>query len=157
MKFSSALLFTAIASAIALPSEVEERESKKIHPLSYKSCGDLNDVLQVESLTLDPNPLEHGKNSIIANGTLTEDITEGTMISVRVKAGALTVYHKELDLCDLAKSKSDITCPIKAGPINIEKEFEIPKNIPHTNLKIALSGTTADGGQLTCYNIAVGI
>lgn len=74
---------------------------------------------------------QSGKNSIIANGTLTEDITEGTMISVRVKAGALTVYHKELDLCDLAKSKSDITCPIKAGPINIEKEFEIPKNIPH--------------------------
>lgn len=59
MKFSSAILFTAITGAIALPAEVEEREVLevlKIHPLTYKTCGTASDILQVDSLTLDHNP-----------------------------------------------------------------------------------------------------
>ncbi|QDS77674.1 hypothetical protein FKW77_003381 [Venturia effusa] len=157
MRFSSALLFTAITSAIALPTEVEEREVNKVHPLTYKSCGSTSDVLHVDSITLDHNPPIHGSNTIKVSGNLREAVTEGTKIAIRVKAGFLTVYHKELDLCDLAKSKMGMSCPIPAGQLDIKKEFEIPKRIPHANVKVALSGKLPNGKRLTCYNMDVGV
>ncbi|TID18027.1 phosphatidylglycerol/phosphatidylinositol transfer protein precursor [Venturia nashicola] len=157
MRFSSALIFTAITGAIALPAEVEQREVKKVQPMSYTSCGSLNDVLQVDSLTLDPNPAQQGNNTLKISGTLLEDVTEGAKITVKVKAGILTFFHKELDVCDLADMKSDLECPIKAGPFEIAKDFEIPSGLPHIDFKIDLSGTTADNKTLTCYSIDVGI
>jgi hypothetical protein len=112
-----------------------------------------------------------GKNTIKVAGTLLSNVNLGTKIEIRAKVDFMTVYHETMDLCDLAKSKMGISCPIKAGPFKVEKEFEIPARIPHVRepfypilgraltettqakINVALTGKTKEGKQLTCYNI----
>ena len=67
--------------------------------------------------------------TIEAIGTLKKDIEEGAKVLLQVKYGLIRLVNTEADLCKQV-SNVDLECPIKAGPIKLTKDIELPKEIP---------------------------
>ena len=53
-----------------------------------------------------------------------ENVTAG-QIAVQVKYGIITIFHKELDLCDIAK-QAGIPCPVANGKHTLKMTESVP-------------------------------
>jgi hypothetical protein len=67
--------------------------------------------------------------SIVANGTLSQQVEEGAKVNLQVKYGLIRLIHQETDLCDQVKNV-DLECPLEKGDRDITKDVDIPKQVP---------------------------
>ena len=67
--------------------------------------------------------------SIKATGTVDEQIEEGAYLKVQVKYGMITLVRTQLDFCEQTE-KADLKCPIKKGALEVNKDVDIPKEVP---------------------------
>jgi hypothetical protein len=106
---------------------------------SFMSCASPDDLLQLGTAVVSPNPIIKGQPSTITiSGTLKEPIQHGTTIRDTFKYGFLTVKDETLDLCQ-ETLKEGRECSVDAGPWNQTKHFTIPSWSPGVHCIIRAS------------------
>jgi len=124
------------------------------NPLYYCSAAD-DDILKIETVDLDPNPPQAGKELVItAAGNLTQNITDGAKIHLQVKYGLITLINQEADLCDQVKNV-DLECPLKEGETQLSKEVALPREIPPGKYTVLADVFTKTGEKITCLTATV--
>ncbi|VEU19361.1 DEKNAAC100006 [Brettanomyces naardenensis] len=112
--------------------------------------ADYSQILSLDSVRMDPVPPERGQNlTIIAIGTLSEAIEEGSYVDVDVNYGYIKLIHTTYDLCDELPNV-DLQCPIKKGPHTIEKEVAIPNEVPPGKYVVIARAYTKNDDLITC-------
>ena len=97
---------------------------------SIHSCGVLGDVLNLTYLEIMPDPPVRGMSlNVKLNGTLSEDIVKGSKAHVKAKLGFIQLVDQDFDLCDQIKNVGE-ECPLRKGPISVDKNFDIPQELP---------------------------
>ncbi|KAL8941624.1 MAG: hypothetical protein Q9216_002126 [Gyalolechia sp. 2 TL-2023] len=118
------------------------------NPLEF--CSDPNEfILTIDSVDLDPNPPEKGKNlQIKATGNFTEQVEQDAYINLSVKYGLITLVNTKADLCEQMK-QVDETCPL-SGAKDFTKEVALPKEIPPGTYHVLADVYTKDDKKITC-------
>ncbi|KAK3644616.1 Phosphatidylglycerol/phosphatidylinositol transfer protein [Elasticomyces elasticus] len=129
------------------------------NPLHH--CEDpKDDILTLESVDLSPNPpkatYRSGQTlSVSAKGILTSDIEDGAKIHLSVKYGLITIIRQTSDLCELV-SKVDLECPLHKGKeTNLNKDVELPKEIPPGKYTVEANVVDKDEKKITCLKATV--
>ncbi|CAO3622561.1 unnamed protein product [Mucor hiemalis] len=95
-----------------------------------KNCGDANDLLTIDYVTLNPDPPVKGQDlTIDFKGTLSETVPNGTVVEIIVKYGVVKLIQKKFDFCDKIQ-EVDEKCPIPEGDLTFNKVVALPKEIP---------------------------
>jgi hypothetical protein len=136
----SVLLFAASALAVAQV------------PIPYDNCGGASDHIKVSSATASVWPPVPGQQVTISlQGALNELLTGGSYI-VQVSFDGFPIVNQQGFLKDLP----NITWPIQAGPINIQKTVTVPTIVPAgSNVVVNVSALDQNGQSLVCFGIAV--
>lgn len=124
------------------------------NPLQH--CQDPEgDILELEEVDLDPNPPSPGKTlTITATGKLNQKVEKGAKIHLQVKYGLITIIKQTADLCDTIKNV-DLKCPLDKGDIEIEKDVDLPKQIPPGKYNVIADVYTKDEDKITCLTASV--
>ena len=108
------------------------------------------DLIVIDKLVISPNPPERGQNlTILASGSVKEDIKAGAYVQVEVKYGFITLIKTKLDLCEQTE-KVDLSCPIEEGTITLERTVELPREIPPGKYTVKAAVFTDDDRPITC-------
>lgn len=84
---------------------------------------------RIDYINLNPDPPQKGETlTIDFKGVLSEEVPEGTVAEVTVKFGVVQLIKKKFDLCKEIKN-IDEECPIPAGPLELTKSVDLPKEI----------------------------
>lgn len=111
--------------------------------------------LDIESVTLDPNPPVPGANlTIKASGVLETDVVDGAYVDIVVNYGFITLVRRTFDLCELLP-EVDMECPVEKGFLSVTREVEIPDGIPPGEYSIHAEAYTVGDDLLTCLNAVV--
>jgi hypothetical protein len=74
--------------------------------------------------------VSRGENlTIVATGTLKEDIEEGAEATVEIKYGYVRLPPQKIDICESIRALNK-TCPIKKGDIEISTVVKLPDQVP---------------------------
>ncbi|TPX39739.1 hypothetical protein SeLEV6574_g07012 [Synchytrium endobioticum] len=120
---------------------------------SASLCATDNDIFEVESITLTPDPPQKGQPLVIeARGTLKEDVVAGAIADVRVKLGLIKLFEQRLDICEQIK-QIDLECPIQKGYHVIERSIQVPNELPTGKYTVHINGSNADARPITCVNV----
>lgn len=124
------------------------------NPLQH--CADPEgDILELEEVDLDPNPPKPGKKlTITATGHLNQKVEKGAKIHLQVKYGLITIIKQTADLCDTIKNV-DLKCPLDEGDVEIEKDVDLPKQIPPGKYNVIADVYTKDEEKVTCLTATV--
>lgn len=124
------------------------------NPLQH--CQDPeDDILDLEEVDLDPNPPAPGKKlTITATGHLNQKVEKGAKIHLQVKYGLITIIKQTADLCDTIKNV-DLKCPLDEGDVEIEKDVDLPKQIPPGKYNVIADVYTKDEEKITCLTATV--
>jgi len=168
MRFATALTLGSAAvttvSAFVAPwgnsfsiADVQEGPVKPQASWNFVDCGLPTDVIQIESLTISPDPPEPGKNlTVTVSATATERIEKGATADVTVKIGLVKLLTKTLDICDEAeKANADIQCPVEEGHHTVVQTVALPKEIPPAKFLVSVRAYTVDEDDLACADILV--
>ncbi|KAJ5172726.1 MD-2-related lipid-recognition [Penicillium capsulatum] len=164
MKFLSAvtlLLATPLVSAASFPSFFDPSQARirvdptqdfpvaGENPLSF--CANPADhLLEIDRVDLSPNPPKPGTTlNIKASGVLKETVEKGATVNLEVKWGLITLVKQTVDLCDQIKNV-DLTCPLENGDLVLEKQVDLPKQIPPGKYSVLADVYTKDQKQVTC-------
>ncbi|RKF61660.1 Phosphatidylglycerol/phosphatidylinositol transfer protein [Erysiphe neolycopersici] len=124
---------------------------------NFKHCSeDFNDdVLQLDSIDLTPIVPKKGEILLIkARGKLLQQIVKGAYVRVKVSYGLITLYQRDIDLCEEI-SNLHLTCPLEKGTFTIEKKVELPSSIPPGTFKVIADAYTNDDMKLVCLTTSV--
>ena len=115
-------------------------------------CNTSLTPLIVHSYSLQPDDIHSNENvTLKINSTLPEAVSNGT-IHIEAKVRIVPVYDKTLDLCTEV-SKTNMSCPLKAGPYDFDETLEIP-NIPvHGKVTATVTIDDQNSTQLLCMKI----
>ncbi|QPG77003.1 Phosphatidylglycerol/phosphatidylinositol transfer protein [Brettanomyces nanus] len=165
------LLFAVVAYAFSVQHLLDGSPQTLSEPIPGESplelCdADISQLLTLSSVRMDPVPPERGQNlTISAVGTLSKLVESGAYVDVDVSYGYIKIIHQTYDLCD-ELPQVDMTCPLKRGYYKIEKEVEIPKEVPPGKYLVVARAYTKDDELITCltgeaefppYNIVSGL
>ncbi|KAF1987503.1 hypothetical protein K402DRAFT_392766 [Aulographum hederae CBS 113979] len=153
----------AAALALADPSifgaqqQVHLSDDLKVpgdNPLYY--CSDpRDDIIQIKSVDLDPNPPKPGAPlSITASGNITKEIEAGAKVHLQVKYGVITLINREADLCDQV-GNVDLACPLKKDEMKLTKDVSLPNEIPPGRYTVLADVFTKDKEKITCLHATV--
>ncbi|KAK4226350.1 putative Phosphatidylglycerol/phosphatidylinositol transfer protein precursor [Podospora fimiseda] len=125
------------------------------NPLKYCDADRGDDIIDIEKVTLTPNPPEAGTTLVIeATGTVKEDIEEGAYVMLQVKYGYIRLINTQADLCKEMKNV-EMECPIEKGKITITKSVELPKEIPPGKYTVLADVFSKDDDHITCLTAVV--
>ncbi|KAJ3193771.1 Phosphatidylglycerol/phosphatidylinositol transfer protein, partial [Irineochytrium annulatum] len=97
---------------------------------SVTSCGTEEDIFQPTRIELIPDPPKRGASlTVIVEGDLTEDVTEGAHAYVQVKLGVIKLVDKRMELCDEI-GEIGRECPVEKGRQEIEHTVDVPREVP---------------------------
>jgi len=164
MKFAVTLVSLSLATAFANPlsllggnSQVHLNDELSVpgeNPLDFCSSP-ADDILQIFSVDLTPNPPEAGKTlNIVASGNLTQKVEKGAKVHLQVKYGLITLINQQADLCDQV-GNVDLECPLEKGPLKLSKDVDLPKEIPSGRYNVLADVFTDSGDKITCLTAAV--
>jgi hypothetical protein len=106
-----------------------DRLGRPLSP-SLFDCSNDNGSLHIEYVELDPEPPKAGRKLLIrARGTFDSEVNVGSTALVTVKYGVIQIIKKEFNLCEEIKN-ADLSCPLGPGTVTVEKEVELPREIP---------------------------
>ena len=89
------------------------------------------------------------KLTIQGKGDFTKRVTSGK-VHTQVLFGIIPIVNRQDDLCS-AVGEIDLHCPLD-GKQNIQKEFDIPKEIPPGNYVLRVDAIDQDNGKVTCIS-----
>jgi len=113
------------------------------------------DILQIKSVDILPNPPEAGVTlTIVAEGYAKKTIKEGAYVLLQLKWGLIRLINTKADLCEQIKNV-DIECPIEEGKISIQKDIQLPKEIPPGKYTITADVYSVDDEPITCLTAVV--
>jgi len=119
-------------------------------PLELCPKDHSDDIIQIESVDLLPNPPQAGKTlDITAVGTVREPIEEGAYVVLQVKYGVIRLISTKADLCEQIKNV-DLECPIDQGRLSITKSVELPREIPPGKYPVLADVYSIDDKPITC-------
>lgn len=81
-------------------------------------------------------------------------MTKGAKLHLQVKYGLITIIKQTADFCETVK-KADLKCPIEKGDITLEKDVELPKQIPPGKYSVIADVETKDEDRVTCLTATV--
>jgi hypothetical protein len=136
-------------------SPIQDTESFPVpgdNPLLH-CANPAGDILSIESVDLFPNPPVAGQTlTIKANGTVHETIEQGTTVLLDVKwNNVITLIHQTVDFCEQIKNV-DLECPLEKGFMELEKQVEMPSQIPKGTFSILADVLTLDKDKVTCLH-----
>jgi len=100
LSFSSFVVAIPLDNQVVLPDDKLLDEKKR---WNYSVCGDSNDIIQIQSIEVTPDPPQAGKDlTVNVKAITTERIEEGAYAMVTVKLGRIKILTKEFDLCEEA-------------------------------------------------------
>ncbi|EFA83724.1 hypothetical protein PPL_02791 [Heterostelium album PN500] len=116
----------------------------------WSNCGNPNDIFQISSVSIVPDPPAKGKDlTVTIGGSLSETLTGGNA-HVSVKYGFITILNKDEPIC---QTNSPIPCPIEAGPLSKTFTAAIPSNTPSGSYKANIVITDQNKSQIACINV----
>ncbi|KAL7423150.1 Phosphatidylglycerol/phosphatidylinositol transfer protein [Cryptotrichosporon argae] len=124
---------------------------------SYVDCGTAEDVVQLKSIKVSPDPPKPGANlTVYVEGDVLQPIEEGAYADVTVKLGLIKLLQKRFDVCEEARNaNASVQCPVAPGPYAVEQTVELPKEIPKAKFAVQVRGFTADEDDLLCLDLYV--
>ncbi|KAL5119208.1 Phosphatidylglycerol/phosphatidylinositol transfer protein [Pleosporales sp. CAS-2024a] len=124
------------------------------NPLYF--CGDpADDILEIESADIDPNPPTPGqKLSIKAKGNFKDKVEQGFKMHLQVKYGLITLINQEADGCDTI-GKADLECPLDKGEMTLTKDVDLPREIPPGTYTVLADVYTEQGDKITCLTAKI--
>lgn len=112
-------------------------------------------LLDLQSVVIDPNPPQKGANlTFVASGFLSQDIEDGAYVEVDVRYGFIRLIHQTFDLCEEI-TNVDLECPVKKGEQTIQKQVEIPEEVPPGKYLVNARAYTSDNVLITCLSALV--
>ncbi|CAI6014497.1 hypothetical protein V2G26_019452 [Clonostachys chloroleuca] len=166
MKFSA----VACLSALAAPGLSASIGVSKLHDFmpatgSLKVPGESpaefchvdrdGDLVQVQLLSTDPNPVKAGKQvSVKATLDIKRAVTKGSYVKVVIKYGLIQLISTTADLCEQV-SNAGIKCPIEAGKHQISFQADMPSIIPPGTYNVFADAYGEDDEHLTCMRATV--
>ncbi|KAI0132560.1 ml domain-containing protein [Xylariales sp. AK1849] len=125
------------------------------NPLTYCQEEHKNDIVEISSVDLLPNPPEAGSELVIrAAGTVFETIEDGAYINLVVKYGLIRLVNTKADLCEQME-KADMKCPIEKGVLQVTKSVEIPKEVPPGRYTVHAEVINANEKPIACLEASV--
>ncbi|KAK3991306.1 putative Phosphatidylglycerol/phosphatidylinositol transfer protein precursor [Cladorrhinum sp. PSN332] len=165
MRFSTTIIAIAAAATTNALSVFRGDEQSVIlgdplevpgqNPLKYCDADRGDDIINIEKVTLTPNPPEAGTTLVIeASGTVKEDIEDGAYVMLQVKYGYIRLINTQADLCKEMKNV-EMECPIEKGKITITKSVDLPKEIPPGKYTVLADVFSKDDDHITCLTATV--
>ncbi|MEU2120144.1 ML domain-containing protein [Streptomyces sp. NPDC016459] len=133
----------------------------------YTDRNDPSDPLQIQSITVTPDPPEAGKTlTAVIKTTLTDVIKEGACADVTVKIGAVKLVSTQYDL--FSKLKGDTSDgwslsatrgtagePIEEGTVEFTFTKDLSKNTPPGKYTVGVQAYGADEAPLGGFDFTV--
>ncbi|KAL6860264.1 Phosphatidylglycerol/phosphatidylinositol transfer protein [Amphichorda felina] len=114
-----------------------------------------NDLIDITSVDLLPNPPKAGKQLVIkAKGDIKEEITQGAYVKLTVKYGLIRLISTTADLCEQI-GNVDLKCPLEPGEMEITKKVDLPAEIPPGTYTVLADVYSADDEKITCLTATV--
>jgi len=124
-------------------------------PKEFPDCDPKDFLVQIERVDLAPNPPIPGEIlTVNANGTVRRTIEQDAYCKIEVKYGFIKLLNTKADLCEQI-GNIDMECPIENGRMTIQKDLEIPKEVPPGKYTVHVECYTADDEPLTCLDASV--
>lgn len=127
-----------------------------ISNVNFVYCGTPDDIFQFDGeIKVTPEIVKPGAEvTIEAEGTLSQDLEDGTYAKVLVKLGLIKIISKTFDLCEeLRKDNNEIQCPINRGKVVIKQTVQLPKEIPPGKFSVQALVFSANDDDVTCLNV----
>ncbi|KAJ1035989.1 hypothetical protein NDA13_000644 [Ustilago tritici] len=123
----------------------------------WVSCGTGDEIVDVESIVVSPDPPVPGQNlTVRAKGTVKDEVSDGTFADVVVKLGLIRLLARRFDVCEEARTNNaDLQCPISAGDYELEQTVALPREIPPGKFNVHLTGENQDGSNLLCLDLSI--
>ncbi|KIM67245.1 hypothetical protein SCLCIDRAFT_1210755 [Scleroderma citrinum Foug A] len=156
--FSLSLLALLAGSAFANTQEVIlDDPVYTLDSWEYTNCGNSDDVIQLESLSVSPDPPKPGQElTITAVGVALKPIKEGASADVVVKLGLIKLLQKTFDVCEEARTaNASVQCPVEEGRYTVVQSVVLPKEIPRAKFTVSVRAYTADEEDMLCLDLAV--
>eukprot|EP00755_Sulcionema_specki_P005231 Sspe_Gene.449::Locus_157_Transcript_4_5_Confidence_0.222_Length_570::g.449::m.449 len=118
--------------------------------LVWKTCGKHDsDLFQVSQLTVSPYPPKRDQEfKIHLSGNLLKAI-EHLNVEVKVHFGFIPLASETVNLCDADKE----LCPMKQGPLSIDKAVTLPSKAPAGHYRISARGKNSKGEEVICVTL----
>ncbi|KAF8528101.1 ML domain-containing protein [Hysterangium stoloniferum] len=156
------LSFCLVLCSIARPSSSEQiplvpSQVQSSSAWSWYSCGDENDLVDVQTITISPNPPKPGQDlTVTATGYVSETIKTGAYVNVSVKLGIIKLLTKKFDICEEAKNaNASIQCPVEEEQYTVVQTVALPAEIPPAKFSVEADAYNFDGAPLTCIHIDI--
>ncbi|KAG1801542.1 ML domain-containing protein [Suillus plorans] len=158
--FSVSLLAILAGLASASSPPTQEVMNQPVHTMeswSWKDCGSSTDVVQLESISVSPDPPKPGQDlTVTVVGTAQQRIEDGAYADVVVKLGLIKLLSKSFDVCDEARNaNATIQCPVEEGSYTVVETVALPKEIPQAKFTVAVRGYTKDEDDMLCLDLQV--
>lgn len=96
-------------------------------PATILLCMEDNDMMEITSVVLMPDPPKKGENLTVAiNGYLKEPLEESAYLVAKVKKGGIKFPQFHVSICDYLSGG----CPVAKGLQKLSMTFDIPSLIP---------------------------
>ncbi|KAK0520828.1 hypothetical protein OC835_007082 [Tilletia horrida] len=124
---------------------------------TWRSCGSPDDLVDVHSISVSPDPPQPGKNMTVrASGTVKERIEEGAYAMVDVKLGLIRLLHRQVDICEEARANNaDVQCPVDPKDYDITQTVQLPSQIPPAKFGVHMEAFTTDDNPMLCLDLTV--
>lgn len=117
---------------------------------SYEDRGSPEDVFQIDSIVVAPDPPEPGKDLLIrVSGQLREVPDAETYVEVTVKLGLIKILQKRWLLSELL-AEWGASVPTKTGQFTLELSQKLAKEIPRAKFTIRLDAYTGADEDAFC-------
>jgi len=142
--------------AVLLPS-ADEVATVLSDKWSWSSCGTPDDIVEVTSLEVSPDPPEPGKNlTVNVQGTVKQQIEDGAYAYVTVKLGLITLLKKTLDICEEAQNaNATLQCPVAEDDYVVSQTVMLPKEIPKAKFTVKVDAYSEEDDPLLCLDIKI--
>ncbi|KAI6047568.1 ML domain-containing protein [Pisolithus marmoratus] len=152
-------LLVGSAFSVTLPEReiVLDAPARTMEGWSYVDCGLPTDVVQIQSISLFPDPPKPGADlTITAVGTVNEVVEDGSYADVTVKLGLVKLLTKRFDICDEARAaNASVQCPVEKGHYTVVQTVKLPKEIPQAKFSVSVRGYTVDEDDMLCLDLKV--
>ncbi|KAG1755202.1 ML domain-containing protein [Suillus paluster] len=158
--FSISLLAILAGLTSAKSPPEQEVMAQPVHVMegwSWTDCGLSTDPIQLESISLSPDPPKPGQDlTVTVVGTAQERIEDGAYADVVVKLGLIKLLTKTFDVCNEARSaNATVQCPVEEGQYTVVQTVALPKEIPQAKFSVSVRGYTADDDDMLCLDLKV--
>ncbi|KAJ1735186.1 hypothetical protein LPJ61_000680 [Coemansia biformis] len=95
-----------------------------------RDVSEEEDLLNIDYVKLDPEHPKRGTAVHLNALAYVKDRIESATANIKVKYGFITLLNRNYDLCQELKTNLNRTCPVDAGPIEVNVDVDIPGFIP---------------------------